>query len=407
MSNKTRKIIIFVIILLMMIAYYFYAIGHLSPTSKAGSSVNESTQPPVEKRLESGEQAKHPQSQQLLKHNSKSEYFIDTIPWVDVYDIKLNALSGFSFVLNYLIIPEDIKQYLRSGDWISAVTLLEAEPDNPDFVIALDMLHGQCKGAVEYESNQSADASDEESGNILTPHAQEFFSGYQQRLDAHRQHLRDVCIDLLTNFELDIEKRKQALAKNKDSILSQLIVNSDNLQKEQVLDSLRKLSEKEQSLRAQQSLFHLLIDTDNEENLQEALFIFQSLNKITPYEYLSLARCLEDRCQPFANNLAPKEHWLTLAAQQGEYSALLIHQEQQKQWQKMLAWTHYKMALIKSGCRDTFSFNSLKQQYQMLRRKQRHAEEQLTEQQLHEAKVLAGELFQDYATQAKHWLGCN
>lgn len=406
MQNKSRKIIIFAIIVLMMIAYYFYAIGNLSPTSSSQSSIDETTKPQVEVVIKKVNKAQLSQTEKSLTSNSTTEYFIDSIPWADVYDIKIDALSGFSFVLNYLILPEDIKQYLRDGDWVSAVTLLEAEPANPDFVIALDMLHGQCKSAVEYEP-KSTDEDKPNDKQALSSKAQEFFIGYQQRVEANRLLLRDVCTDLLTNFDLDIEKRKQALANNKDSILSQLIIDSENLGKEQILDSLRKLYEKEQSHRAQQSLFHLLIDTEKEEHLQEAITLFQSLNKVTPYEYLSLARCLEDRCQGFANSLAPREHWLTLAAQKGEYSALLLHQEAKDQWSDIVAWTDYKMALLKSGCSDTFSFNGLKQQFQLLRNKHENAKEKLLPQQVHEAKILAGELYREYSAQAKSWLGCN
>jgi hypothetical protein len=194
----------------------------------------------------------------------------------------------------------------------------------------------------------------------------------------------------------------------KDSSLAQLVVNSEQLKSDQMIELLRQLVTQEQSPRALQSLFQLLIGSHNKAELQEAMTLFHTLPNVTPLEYLAIAECLKKRCKPLSQTVAPREHWLKLAAQQGEYYYLWSEQIQQHQWQQLATWSLYKMALFKSGCTYSFLMSSdLKTEYLKLKQKLTEIIDELTEEELHQAKIEAGELYRNYAEQAQQWLRCN
>jgi hypothetical protein len=403
---KLRKFLLAGIIGMMMLAYYFYSTEKLS--SLADDQPMASPSGPSHQTTPLSVPRPSQQSPSIKSDNSQPSYFIDSISWQDPYEISIDAMSGFGFLLDYLLLPHDIKQYLRNGDWLSAYLLLDAEPLNPDYVIALEILSGQCRAAiekdpVEFQQQALQDPTEEP---LLTAEEAAFFRQYQQRLADVRQHLRDVCVDLNNNFNLDPEVRKQALSQMKDSYLAQLVVESNHLKREQLVQLFRNLLQQEQSLRAKQSLFQLLIDSSNPTDLQEAINLFQTMPSATVYEYLALARCLKKSCQNFAEQLAPREHWLKLAAQQGEYQPLWLEQIQQKQWQELAAWSQYKIALLKFGCSDSLSFLNGKAEYLKIKKQLNEALAQLSAEQQHQAKITAGELYQNYADQAKRWLGC-
>ncbi len=407
-----KKKVIYLLLAGLLVLYFF----HLNSSTSEERGVTKST--PLESLNPSNSSPKlsntsaETEPEEALEANTPEPLAIDQVTLIPIEDLSINSFKMVNRFLEHLDLPEGISQLIEAGDLVSAATLLSTEPENPDHLIALEVIEINCS-SLRYDQRylKSVRQENRPLPDNLDQEEQAFFQEYRSQRSSYTDRMLQTCNDMKVATNLDLDQRRNQLLKLNTSPMAQLIGKMGKLDKEQTKTLVKEYHQQHNDQASLNGFSQVMLNSEKPEDIQQGIDAFFSINDKTPMNYKSLARCLQKQCKELPESYLAKlespQHWLEKAAEFGDsFSIQSLHREyeQKQQWSESWAWAKFDLALKRSGCYQ--NPEAYLHNYTNAKRQLKRAEEHLTPAQRQQANQRANQLYLDHRAKAKSWLSC-
>ncbi|WMS85565.1 hypothetical protein [Pleionea litopenaei] len=406
-NSKTTRWVLVILLLLLSVASYFWLYNR-----PINSKVEHKTRPPalVERQpLKKETNANSPTSITKETVQTLPVLPIDDVKLTDVYDLPIDYFRELRSLFRQLNLPPGVQVYLDSGDLVSAIRILQSQPENPYHLLANELIQITCS-AIVYDGRYLAETPnlEEHEKKELNESELEFFSRFRTRRSNASLRMQQNCNDLEIALPDAIEKQRAQLLARNQSALAQVFGQMRDLNKQQAQNLLLHAFQESPNNFLGNSLTAMLLMSDDPLDVQQGLALLDNLPQPDETVFNAMAYCLQKLCldNPSVTQ-SSREIWLEKAAELGSNGALRqLSQfyEKEGQWQKDYAWQTYHLTILKTGCYA--SPENYLQEYSYVKKRLKLSLEQLTEEQLSNSRKVANQLFLDHLEQAQTWRGC-
>ncbi|NVJ61185.1 MAG: hypothetical protein HWE27_12395 [Gammaproteobacteria bacterium] len=409
MRFKHQKIIIVFALISIFGAYFWYLFDKEQPTFVSSTS-SESKTPDVPLRYEQAnpETSHQKKVKDTTTPQDEPTLPIEQIDLIDINELNIDEFRDLSQIFDELAIPPAVILLIKNGDLLGASSILLSEPNNPKFHLALELMTITCSAMSYEEKFLATEVSQEEKGSqILTKQEKSFFDELSKRRLAQTQFFNQSCDDFKRAEVIDIEQKRNTLLSTNESPLAQLVSQMSTLKQNDIIRLMREAHDQQPTRFTHKNLAAILLTSENENDLNQGIELFLSLNNPEPDIIQTVVHCLENQCREIQHNLGELDTWLKKGAEYGSPKAIqklsdrLILDEQPEQ---ALAWQEFEFALLKLGCYK--SINNYEQTYTRTKSELNGLKANLTEEQISQAMAAANRQFDDFSAQSKRWLQC-